>query len=111
MQLYSATRSASHACAVALLSALALASGCAGHAERTEGARSALDVRNPREALKQLNEELEVDSEKELPEDLEDDQVLLLLDRSLVLQQLDSYALSSRDLETADKKIEILDFS
>jgi hypothetical protein len=106
-----AIRSVSHACALALLGALVLASGCAGHAERTKGARTALDVRNPRAALDQLNEELDVDSEKELPEELEGDQVLLVLDRSLVLQQLDNFALSSRDLETADKQIEVLDFS
>jgi hypothetical protein len=111
MQPYRGIRSVSRACALALAGALALASGCAGHAERTKGARSALDVRNPRAALEQLNEELDVDSEKELPDDLEGDQVLLLLDRSLVLQQLDNYALSSRDLETADKQIEVLDFS
>lgn len=113
MQLFAPIRSASLGRAFALLGALAVAcaSGCAGHAERTKGARTALDVRNPREALKQLNEELDVDSEKELPEDLEGDQVLLLLDRSLVLQQLDDFALSSRDLEAADKQVEVLDFS
>jgi hypothetical protein len=104
-------RSVTHACALVLAGALALASGCAGHAERTKGARTALDVRNPRAALEQLNEELEVDSEKELPDDLEGDQVLLVLDRSLVLQQLDNFALSSRDLEAADKQVEVLDFS
>jgi len=106
-----ATFSASHACAFALVSLLALAGGCAGHAERTKGARSALDARSPREALKQLNEELEVDSEKQLPEEMEGDQVLLVLDRALVLQQLDQFQLSSRDLEAADKQIEVLDFS
>ena len=91
--------------------ALALLYGCAGHAERTEGARTALDVRNPRAALEKLNEELEVDSEKELPEDMEGDEVLLVLDRALVLQQLDQFQLSSRDLEAADKQVEVLDFS
>jgi len=98
-------------CVLALAAALALLSGCAGHAERTKGARTALDVRNPREALKSINEELEVDSEKVLPDDMEGDQVLLVLDRALVLQQLDQFALSSRDLEAADKQIEVLDFS
>jgi hypothetical protein len=103
-----------HGCATPFtlaLAVLALLSGCAGHAERTQGARTALDVRNPREALKQLNEELEVDSEKQLPEDMEGDEVLLVLDRALVLQQLDHFQLSSRDLEAADKRIEVLDFS
>jgi uncharacterized protein len=97
--------------AIALAAALALASGCAGHAERTKGARTALDVRNPRAALEQINEELEVDNEKDLPADMEGDEVLLVLDRALVLQQLDDFKLSSRDLEAADKKVEVLDFS
>lgn len=88
-----------------------LTSACSGHSERTRGARSALDVGRPQEALKLLNEELDVDSEKELPTDLEGDEILLVLDRAVILQQLDKYALSSRDLEAADKQIEVLDFS
>lgn len=58
-----------------------------------------------------LNEQLEVKSSKELPEEVEGDNALLLLDRSLVLQQVGEYQLSSRDLETADKQVEMLDFS
>jgi hypothetical protein len=91
--------------------ALALA-GCASHSERLGDVRSALDARSPREALKRLNEELEVDSEKDLPADLSsDDASLLVLDRAMLLQQLEKYALSSRDLEACDKQIELLDFS
>jgi uncharacterized protein len=93
------------------LLACALAAGCAGHADRTQGARTALDAGRPREALKLLNEQLDVDSEKDLPNKIGDDQILFVLDRSIVLQQLDQYALSSRDLEVADKRIEVLDFS
>lgn len=104
-------RSAPLVLAALAAAALALASGCAGHAERTKAARSALDVHNPRQALANLNEQLEVDSEKDLPADMKGDEVLLVLDRSLVLQQLDQYKLSSRDLEAADKQIEVLDFS
>ena len=39
------------------------------------------------------------------------DQPLLVLDRAMVLQQLDRYELASHDLEAADKAIELLDFS
>jgi hypothetical protein len=88
-----------------------VAAGCAGHADRTKDARSALDAGRPREALAALNEQLEVDSAKEVPDTIEDDHILFILDRSIVLQQLDMYALSSRDLELADKRIEVLDFS
>jgi hypothetical protein len=93
--------------------------GCAGHAARTEGARTALDEGRPKEALAMLDEELDVKTPDELPENAGGDNALLLLDRSMVLQEIASigspsgkeYAWSSRDLETADKQIEILDFS
>ena len=84
---------------------------CAGHAEHTKGARSALDAGRPREALKLLNEQLEVDSEKEVPPKIAGDKILFVLDRAVVEQQLGMLALSSRDLELADKQVEMLDFS
>ena len=91
--------------------ALICAQACAGHADRTLAARTALDAGQPRAALELYNEELDVESEKALPEDVSGDNALLLLDRSMVLQQLQKYQLSSRDLEVADKQIELLDFS
>ena len=87
-------------------------SGCsAGHAGRTLQARQALNANRPNEALALLNEELDVDDASELPDDTSGDKALLLLDRAMVLQQLRRYELSSRDLEVADKQIELLDFS
>ena len=50
-------------------------------------------------------------SEKDLPEETDGDNSLFLLDRAMVLQQLQVYKLSSRDLETSDKEIQMLDFS
>jgi hypothetical protein len=98
--------------ALAALLAVALAlAGCAGHSARTKEARSALDAMQPRSALALLNEELGVDRAEDLPEEVEGDNTLLLLDRAMVLQQLDDYELSSRDLQTADKAVEMLDFS
>jgi len=96
--------------AALLLLGLAL-SACAGHSEKTLAARSALDAGDPRGALKALNEELDVKSEQDLPEKTGGDNSLLLLDRAMVLQQLDKYSLSSRDLEVSDKQIEVLDLS
>jgi len=90
--------------------ALAL-TGCAGHADKTLSARTALDAGDPRGALKALNETLEVTSEKDLPAKVGGDNSLLLLDRAMVLQELDQYPLSSRDLEVSDKQIEVLDLS
>lgn len=96
---------------VVALASLAFASGCAGHDAKTAAARSALDAGDPRGALKALNEVLEVPSEKELPEKVGGDNSLLLLDRAMVLQELDNYPMSSRDLEVSDKQIEVLDLS
>ncbi len=88
-----------------------LGSGCASHSDGTQSARSALDANNPKQALALYNKQLEVASEKELPKDTSGDNTVLILDRSMVLQQLEQYELSSRDLEVADKQIEVLDFS
>jgi uncharacterized protein len=103
---------------VAFLSFLAF--GCAGHAARTEGARTALDEGRPSEALKLLDEQLEVQKPSDVPAKIGGDNALLILDRAMVLQEIASrsstasskeYTLSSRDLELADKQIEILDLS
>lgn len=84
---------------------------CASHSDRLKEMRSALDANRPAEALEHLNEELGVDSEKELPDSLGGDRALLLLDRAMILHQLRRYELSSRDLQVADKQVEILDLS
>jgi tetratricopeptide (TPR) repeat protein len=84
--------------------------GCASYSEGTQAARTALDAGKPDKALAIYNEKLEVDTEKELPKNVGGDNTLLILDRSMILQQLGKYQLSSRDLETADKEIEVLDF-
>lgn len=99
-------RSALGALSVALLSV-----GCAGHASRTEEARSALDAGQPKLALALLNQELGVDHSTQQPDDLSGDNALLLLDRAMVLQQLGRYRQSSKDLETADKQVDMLDLS
>lgn len=88
-----------------------LLAGCAGHAARTQAARSALDVGRPRAALDALNEQLDVDSAKQVPATVSGDKILFVLDRAVVEQQLGMYAYSSRDLEIADKQVELLDFS
>jgi uncharacterized protein len=84
--------------------------GCASHSDKTKEIRSALDAGKPKLALSLLNEQLDLKSEKELPEKISGDVSLFLLDRAMVLQQLQSYELSSRDLEVCDKQIEMLDF-
>jgi hypothetical protein len=70
-----------------------------------------LDQGRTKDALAQYNEALDVDSAKELPEKIGGDNVLFILDRAVVLQALKNNELSSRDLQIADKQIEVLDFS
>jgi hypothetical protein len=101
----------SSASSTAALALSVLLCACAGHSERTLLARNALDAGDPRGALKALDKELDVDSERDLPKKTGGDNALLLLDRAMVLQALDKYELASRDLEVSDKQIEILDFS
>ncbi len=93
------------------LMAVVWMTACAGHSARTVEARSALDAGNPEKALELYNAELEVDSAKALPKDTSGDNALLLLDRAVILQQLQDFDLSARDLQTADKQVEMMDFS
>jgi hypothetical protein len=90
---------------------LLFAAGCASYSDHTKVARSALDAGRPRQAADAYNQLLEVKSDKELPPDLKGDKVVQVLERSTILQQLDNYPMSSRDLEVSDKNIEMLDFS
>ncbi|HKU39441.1 MAG TPA: hypothetical protein VJR89_14885 [Polyangiales bacterium] len=92
-------------------SVLLYAAGCASYSDHTKAARTALDAGRARDAANAYNELLEVKSDKELPDDLKGDKVVQVLERSTILQQLDEYQWSSRDLEASDKNIEMLDFS
>jgi hypothetical protein len=84
---------------------------CASHSDETAPIRSALDAGQEQKALGLLNEKLDVKTAKDVPEKTGGDNALLLLDRSMVLQALQQYELSSRDLQTSDKQIEVLDLS
>ena len=85
--------------------------GCKTFSDSTAGARTALDANQPQEALKAINGALKVRSADETPSPLRKNDALLLLDRAMILQELRDYEKSSRDFQTADKAIEILDFS
>ncbi|MFZ1865617.1 MAG: hypothetical protein WAU39_15445 [Polyangiales bacterium] len=96
------------------LVALLLLSGitaCKTFADQTLRTRTALDANDPRKALRASNAALGVDNAGEIPEPLEKNDALLLLDRAMVLQALADYQASSKDFEVADKALEILDFS
>jgi tetratricopeptide (TPR) repeat protein len=84
---------------------------CAGHEDRVKDALDALDTGHPDRAVASLNEEMEVQRADDLPAEVAGDNALLILDRGTVLQSMDRYKLSARDLGVADKAIEVLDLS
>ncbi|MCB9666942.1 MAG: hypothetical protein H6715_02340 [Myxococcales bacterium] len=90
---------------------VACSGGCAGHSARTKTARAYLDQGAPWKAIDAINKELDVERADQQPAELEAEDSLLLLERASILQQVARYSFSSRDLETADKHIELLDFS
>jgi uncharacterized protein len=94
-----------------LLVLLLLLSGCAGHSRKTLEARQALDAGQPDRAMTLYNKVLKVKSASELPEKDRKNSAILVLDRSMISQQLGEYQDSSRDLEYADKAVEMLDMS
>jgi hypothetical protein len=98
------------ACAGALVLAPWLV-GCGGHEARTLKMRTALDVGDAKGAIKAINEELEVDTDKQLPKDIKGDNALLVLDRGSIQQGLVRFDLSKQDFEAADKAIDMLDLA
>ena len=95
-----------------MLVAVALcASACASYSDKVRDARVVRDQGRTRDAVTIFNQRLEVQSEKELPDEIKGEKVLYILERSVALQSLNQYDLSSRDLEVADKQVEVLDFT
>ena len=84
--------------------------GCAGHESRVASALNALDRHSPEEAIAALDVELGVTSKNDMPA-LVGDNALLLLDRGTILQSMDDWKASARDLGEADKAIDVLDLS
>lgn len=87
------------------------ASACATYSDKMRKTQQSVALGSPETALKDLNEQLEVDSAKDLPESLDDEKPLLLLERGTVLQSLGEYELAARDMQIADEKLDLLDLS
>lgn len=90
---------------------LVLCMGCASYSDRVRDARSALDAGRTNDAIAVFNKRLGVDNARELPNDIRGEKVLYVLERAVALQSVGNYDLSSRDLEVADKQVEVLDFT
>jgi len=94
-----------------LLALLFVTSGCASHSERMLPVRTALDDGQPREALRILNETMGVQTDADLPASLDSENSLYVLDRGSVQQSVAQFPASQRDLEAADKAVDMLDIA
>ena len=73
--------------------------------------RTALDEGAPRAAIASLNKELGVSKDGDLPNDIQGDNALLVLDRASIQQSLTQWGLSEADFQASDKAIDMLDLS
>jgi hypothetical protein len=73
--------------------------------------RTALDEGAPHEAVRLLDEEMKVATPHDLPGDMGSDNALFVLDRGSIHQSLADFDASKRDLEAADKAIDMLDLA
>jgi uncharacterized protein len=94
---------------LALTTAAAFASGCAGYAGDVQEIRSALLAGDVPGALKESDRALEVGEPDEYPKDVGGNTSLLVLERASVKQALASHASSALDFQVADKNLEVLD--
>ncbi len=106
-----APRFATGFAAFVLLAALPVLEGCASHSERLLPVRTALDQGQPREALRLLDGAMEVKSDTDLPANMGSDNALYVLDRGSIQQSVAQFAGSKRDLEAADKAVDMLDLA
>lgn len=96
-----------------LLLCLALQSalGCATYSDHTEAARNFAHLGDYDSAIVELDKLLGVEDGHALPERFRDDSALVLLERGMLHQARGDYDGSRKDLEIADKQLELLDLS
>jgi hypothetical protein len=84
--------------------------GCATYADRIENVRGQVQAGNLPGAIGEINKVLGVDSQAELPDDWDGDRPLAVLERGALLQAVNSFGPSSRDLSAGENQVELLDF-
>ncbi len=85
-------------------------SGCATYSERIESATEQVSVGDYRGGIADVNEILDVGSIDELPESWDSEQSLAVLERGSLLQAIEDYKGSARDLGAGETEIELLDY-
>ena len=83
--------------------------GCATYTRTIREAQLDLTAGRPASALSIINERLDVDEAAELPAQLDENQILLLLERATLLQAIGDYELAARDMMIADQRLDWLD--
>ena len=106
-----AARHCGRALPLAVVCAGLLLEGCATHSEITLPVRQALDAGNPHAAIALLDEQMEVKAPSDLPSEMDSENSLLVLDRGSIQQSIAQFKDSKRDLEAADKAIDMLDLA
>lgn len=96
---------------LASLAFLAFMSGCATYSDSMRDAHTALASSRATQAEKILNNTLETPNSGQLPQELEDDNILLLLERATVLQSLGEYKLAARDMMVVDDHMVFISLS
>lgn len=76
-----------------------------------QGAQISVTSGDMTEAIELLNKLLKVESERDVPDTLNDHDILLLLERATLLQSKGNYAMSARDMVAVDQRLEGLDIT
>ncbi len=95
----------------ALLAVFILCTGCSGYMTASQAFRRSMSSGDPNGALARVNEALKVTDELALPEEIEADTPLLLLERGTILQSLGRYEASTKSFQFADKSLDVLDLT
>lgn len=85
--------------------------GCSTYSDKVRETQQSMAFGQLDRALEELNERLGVDSAEQVPETVDDEHVLFLLERGTVLQGLNQHELAARDMMIADEKLDVLDLS
>ncbi len=88
---------------------LLLSSGCATYSERMTGVHALVDQGDYTGGIDELNGILGVDSPDELPDSWKGDRPLAALERGVLLEAVEEFEASARDLGAADEALELLD--
>ena len=95
----------------AIVFALTTLVGCASHSEHTAPVRTALDEGSPQGAIQELDKLMDVEKPDQIPNDIQGDKSLFVLDRASIQQSIAQWKDSQSDFQASDKAIDMLDLA